>query len=80
MTLYRITFDTGTIDIEAGEFTVTEGRLIILSAERPAQIIATFAPGGWRSIRDVEKFRMAVKAGAYENPRGREAARPLQAL
>ena len=60
----------GIVELEAGSYVITEGMLVIRvegDLAAPAQVIATWAPGAWRSIVEVEGFRRALQPGSVSD-------------
>lgn len=70
----------GVVEIDAASYGITEQGVLSLLDDSHA-LIVLYAPGAWRSITDVERFRAAIKAGSSdENPARRETPRSLQAI
>ena len=85
--LYRIVVGDrntvrGVVELDAVGYDITAlGALVITAASVPPQPMVTYAPGAWRSITDVERFKAALKAGiSDENSGRRQETRPSQAL
>ena len=63
MTRYRIIVGDrntvrGVVELEAASYGITEQGVLALHAEDHG-VIVTYAPGAWRSITDVERFKAA---------------------
>ena len=62
----------GIVELEAATYSISEEGLLVVFGTvadlvNPAQPIATWAPGAWRSIVEVEGFRRALQPGSVSD-------------